>query len=124
MNHYLRIFITLLTFGFLLIISSCKKEDNTKAACGVNNPAKDIAWLATKIGEMDGSASAGSNVKVYTYNGDEVFYLEDCPNTCADQFSFVYNCEGAELCRFGGFAGVNTCTDFDNTATLLKQVWP
>ena len=63
-----------------------------------------------------------ASVEAYLYNGEKV-YIFNPGSGYADWLSTAYsqNCE--VICEFGGFAGLNTCPDFDETAETLGIIW-
>ena len=79
------------------------------------------SWIA---GAIDGIKAQGYQGEIirYRYKGEFVFYVNGCLQ-CSDFITFVYNCEGKELCKFGGFAGYNTCPDFTDEATDPVVIW-
>ena len=78
-------------------------------------------WLEEKVKELE-KTDLSYEVYSYTYKGEPVFLINPCTRNCADMITNVYNCQGEVICSFGGFAGMNTCPDFD-TATKGKLLY-
>ncbi len=59
----------------------------------------------------------------YEFNGETVYFVELC-NIVADALSILYDCEGNEICSFGGIAGNlgEGCTGFPEEATLIETI--
>jgi hypothetical protein len=100
---------------FSISFFACDDNTDIEQICNVNNPLEDLKWLKTI--KDDFVASAGQErITQYDYNDETVFLVEDCVN-CPDGLAIVYSCEEETLCEFGSIAGLNTCPDFDSTAT-------
>lgn len=114
--------------ALLFLIGGCEKESKTEAECGTGQPLEELVWLQNlqKSFEMRMGPAAAEIVQ-YRYKGEVVFYVDDC-YMCPDAMQVVYNCAGQEVCRFGGFAGLNTCPDFFEEATnktvLFSSIQP
>jgi hypothetical protein len=109
---------------FISIFISCEVDNNINPicdkviiVCNTENPLQDLPFLKEAKDNLDKIDCAGkSSITQYTYNSETVFKVIIC-NQIADGQTFVYNCAGETVCVFGGIAGVNTCTDFEKTAT-------
>lgn len=97
---------------------SCKK---TNPYCGVNNPVKDLPWLAKKVP----SNSWGIKIYEITYNGNEGIFIFTCLDSgCVYTLTSYYTCSDSALYGSGGFIGTTYPTDFDEKVTLRKQIYP
>lgn len=105
-------------FSLLYIaLSSFTCEDSTALPCS------DSDWLEQRITSMKVRSSAGkAYVAQYFYKGQTVILIDDCSN-CSDAMQVVYDCNGNELCQFGGIAGLNTCPDFESSAKFVKTLF-
>ena len=125
----------LIVFGLIaLIVTSCNKNNTepelvpVKPCCGVQKPLEELKWLREIKFEMEANANMiGGQIIAYRYNGEDVFWIDDCYN-CADKLVKVFDCSGGVICEFGGIAGQNTCPDFAEKATdslmLFNNVAP
>ena len=105
--------VLILSFAFLAI--SC--DDTDVDACQFSDPLEELDWLKQlKTGFDMSSQPAGSQIVMYTYQDQMVFWVDPCVN-CSDGLISVYNCDGDVICEFGGIAGVDTCPDFSVEAT-------
>jgi uncharacterized protein DUF6970 len=113
-----------LTF-FFLMLSCGEKVDLTSNACGAEDPASEIKWIAEIItqfeAEFEGSQGS-SSIELYSYMGQKVFLVSHCI-TCSDRLIIAYDCEQNEVCKFGGFAGFNTCPDFLEKAIFIETIY-
>lgn len=112
---------------FIVLICGCTPKDQDMV-CGVTHPLEELYWLHDLKQYFEQRMTpAGSQIVQYTYNGETVFWVDDCYR-CSDGMQQVYNCEGDVICQFGGIAGVNTCPDFFEMATdsilLFSSVEP
>jgi hypothetical protein len=102
----------------LIGLAACNsKESNDKYYCDSANPTEEIPWLKEIREDLMISAKmSGFQIIGYKYKGESVFYIDAC-YYCADDIKSVYDCNGNVICEFGGFAGLNTCPDFETEAT-------
>jgi hypothetical protein len=104
--------------ALLICLTSCNSnEANDNYDCSSDDPTEDIPWL--KEIKMTLSMSQqynGSQIIRYKYKGEFVFYIDGCYG-CIDDIKSVYDCDGNIICEFGGYAGLNTCPDFEAEAT-------
>ncbi len=113
----------LLLFISLITYLACEESNLPEAGCKANNPIQDLAWLAEIKSNLEKLASpAKKYIHQYTYNKETVFFVEFCFQ-CPDAQSYVYNCTGKEICRFGGISGENTCPDFAEKARDTIILW-
>lgn len=63
-----------------------------------------------------------SQVKAYLYLGEKVF-IYDPGSGYTDWLYTAINQECEVICEFGGFAGLNTCPDFNEQAEYLGIIW-
>lgn len=83
----------------MLLLACSGKGSSTKAACGVDNPIEDLAWLKTYTQQVDASSEELSrylSVVQGTYNGETVFIFDNCCPICSVVIS-VYDCEGKSI---------------------------
>jgi len=107
--------LSLLAMFFILLIS-CNTDDNGQN-CDTDNPLEEISWLKEIKFVMEANMKmTGSQIIRYKYKGEYVFLVNTCYN-CMDGLISVYDCDGEVICEFGGFAGLNTCPDFESEAT-------
>lgn len=86
-------------------------------------PCEGSDWLEQRITAMKVRSSAGKgHIAQYYYKGQTVILIDDCSN-CSDAMQVVYDCNGNELCQFGGIAGLNTCPDFKSSARFVKTLF-
>jgi hypothetical protein len=91
--------------------------DNTIDDCNADNPLEDLLWLkAIKDVITMRMNSAGAQIIQYTYQGEYVFWIDECYN-CPDALITVRNCLGEVICEFGGIDGRNTCPDYATEAS-------
>ena len=102
-----------------MIIGGCE-SDQLDIYCPSNNETDD-SWLERTVRSLRYSDSK-AEIYYYEYHGEAVFSVNSCVD-CADTMTNVYNCEGMEICRFGGIAGFNTCPDFAQEAKNEKLIW-
>lgn len=87
----------LLISAFFLACSG--KGSSTNAACGVDNPIKDLAWLKAYVDETEDSSQELSKyfyVLKGIYNEETVFIFDNCCPFC-NTIVPVYDCEGKSL---------------------------
>lgn len=105
----------LLLFPFLVACGDQSQDLNK--TCSIKDPLKEIDWLKEIVATLDKRAGAqGSEIIQFVYQDQCVIMVNDCFN-CADNLVRVYDYEQNVICEFGGFAGLNTCIDFENEAT-------
>lgn len=63
-----------------------------------------------------------AKVEAYLYKGEKV-YIFDPGSGYADWLYTAYNSDCEVICQFGGFAGMNTCPDFNEHSEYLGVVW-
>ena len=104
-----------------LIFPGCE-EILHPVACDIEDPEKNISWLAEMIEAAEAEPGNLVRITLFMYEDQEVFYVEQSP-AIADKMDVVYTCEGETLCQFGGIAGFNTCPDFEETANKVRIIW-
>lgn len=93
MKYHL-IFIVL--FVFLLSCSDNDDKLSVTPACGVDNPAEELAWLKSEIDNRNQSTRESMKycyIIQAEYEGETVFVYEDC-NPLVDKAIFILNCQG------------------------------
>lgn len=101
--------------ALLICLVSCNSNDNYE--CGSDNPIEEIPWLKEIKQDLEMSEKpSGFQIIRYKYKGEFVFYVDACYG-CPDDLKTVYDCDGNIICEFGGFAGINTCPDFEAEAS-------
>jgi hypothetical protein len=88
----------------------------------ISLPCEDKEWLQSKVDAMKATRFQKGIIEQYEYEGQTVISINSCVG-CADAMTVVYNCSGNELCKFGGIAGFNTCSDFDDSAVFIKVIF-
>ncbi len=117
MSDLLRLFL------LCVLLSNCNNKSEAQSNCSSNNPLESLPWLKQITSDFKQvKAAPQQDIYQYTYNNNTVFLVNDC-NNCSDKLSVVYNCSGDVICEFGGFAGANTCPDFEQTATNKTLLW-
>ncbi len=90
--------VTILFISVLFL--SCSGKGNTiTAACGVDNPIEDLAWLKDYIEELKNSSQDLSQyffVAQGTYNRETVFVFNNCCPNCTTIVP-IFDCEGNSL---------------------------
>ena len=93
-------------------------------ACS-SGPKTDPYWRAcfdrSGLKEL-GDKLPGNEIYAFKYKGQVVFLVGGCDN-CSDSMGQLYTCDGQVICLFGGIAGLNTCPDFNDTATDQVLIW-
>ncbi|HEY3430354.1 MAG TPA: hypothetical protein VGK39_06735 [Cyclobacteriaceae bacterium] len=110
--------------AFLLLavgISAFQCEDGQAILSEESSLCSDLNWLKTVIQNAQQNSSKAEVIR-YHYKLQTVYYINTCIN-CADSMAQVYTCSGEVICQFGGIAGLNTCPDFNDTATGKKVIW-
>jgi hypothetical protein len=102
-----------LLFILMATLFSCERNDCTKKC----NPA----WMDDMTKSITQNGYKGEIIK-YVFQNQEVYLIRGCLE-CADYIDIVKNCEGKTICEFGGITGMNTCPDFDKSATKVGEVW-
>ncbi|XOV93077.1 MAG: DUF6970 domain-containing protein [Bacteroidota bacterium] len=106
----------------ILLFSSCKDEiDLSSSACGSSDPINDVSWLAAIVSDMEANKSR-SMVSLYSYKKEKVFLVSICYQ-CPDAITAAYDCDQNLICVFGGFAGQNTCPDFEDEAIFIETLY-
>jgi hypothetical protein len=105
----------------LTMLLSCNKDTSTRNVntCNVANPAEDLPWLKTRIGNLvisDPNTIRYQYVQQADYNGETVFIFGNCDPMALSLFP-VYTCTGAFL----GNVGTVPATSLLNKKTLWKS---
>jgi len=104
-----------------LLLATCAFQCDNSSIPDESAYCTDTAWLQTIIKNAQQNTSKAEVIR-YRYNDQAVYYINTCID-CADGMAQVYTCSGEVVCQFGGIAGLNTCPDFNDTATDKKVVW-
>ena len=109
----------LVLFGF-----SCqeKAEEPTIEACGVQNPVKELAWLA--------EITSSSELAIYfyitqaEYTGETIFIMRNCCPHCNTVIT-AYNCEGTLLGVVGQNSEIDASLILIDTSSILNErtIW-
>src|SRR5688572_15153239 len=107
----------------VVVLANCAFHCENSPYPGPGEPGycEDTAWLQTIIENAQQNTSKAAVLR-YRYQGQTVYHINTCID-CADSMAQVYNCAGEVICQFGGIAGLNTCPDFDDTATNREVIW-
>ena len=96
----------ILLLSFLGLVG-CANDDidlPAKAACDVNNPIEDLAWLKSQIDEIKNNQSDISKyfyIEIAEYQNQTIFISNNCCPIC-NTIVPIYNCEGEGLGLLGG----------------------
>jgi hypothetical protein len=92
-----------------LVAFSCqeKEEEPVFEACGVQDPVKELNWLAEKTASIESTESSSpSFINIAEYNEEPIFLMMICCANCNTVIT-AYNCEGTLL----GVVGPNSEID-------------
>jgi hypothetical protein len=121
-------YIKIVLVGLVIVLSSCKTTEKSEAnqkevKVQEKDPLKEIAWLSDVKNKFDMvQGMAKQQIVQYTYNNQTVFLIDNCYG-CSDSKRIVYDEKKNVLCEFGGFAGLNTCPDFEKSAKNRKVLY-
>lgn len=92
MNLHFKYFI----FIIIVIVFSCKDEDEKIAVCGTEDPLENLEWITEKIGDP----YSWIEIEIYyiKYNNTDyigAFYLP----TSYGSYIVIYDCDGNKICR-------------------------
>lgn len=96
----------------LLNLLTCLGIVNLTAQCSLNNP-ESWAWIAPTLENDDCCVS-----HVEAYEIDETLYflfpydVANCPED-GPQYTYIYDCEGVEVCYTESLSGENSCADIN-----------
>jgi hypothetical protein len=87
-----------LFISFLLLTFGCNKTEDKLSPCGVENPQENVEWLKAILDNR-------FCTEVYSiyFNGTEYISICDCPGP--DAMIVIYDCQGIEVCAWGGISG-------------------
>lgn len=85
----------------LFAILSCSSDDSLPiiAACDVDNPIEDLAWLQSRVQVLRDNETEESQfffVSQATFQGETVFIFDNCCPFC-NTVAPVFNCSGEQL---------------------------
>ena len=103
----------------LLVLTQCDKPIDP-AICP---DAENRDWYKELISQYKPWSHLKVEIYSYTYNSQMVISVQTVEPTCCDFMDVVYDCAGNVICQFGGFAGLNTCPDFADSATDKKLIF-
>ncbi len=88
---------------FLIATSfSCQEDALSGPACEVENPVRDLGWLADIAKELDNSGLRDVfYISQAQYKSKSVFVVQNCCAFCSTSPPPVYDCEGKQI----GFIG-------------------
>jgi hypothetical protein len=95
------------------------------AACAQATQSGNPAWVDQLIQQFESQpvGNPPQSIWRFEYNGQEVYYI---PPQCCDQYSTLYDAQGAVLCApDGGFSGGGDgkCRDFFDQRTNEQLIW-
>ena len=101
----------------IVLAWSCNVDDGNNMKCGILHPIEDLKWLKDIKTRFESELpNSRAQIIQYQYEGDYVFLVDPC-HQCPDALASVYNCKGEVICEFGGYLGINSCPEFNNTAS-------
>ena len=116
--------------GVLILLftsfNGCEKEKLLATACGIDNPDRNIPWLANRLYSIDAAALPEiQRVDLYEYHSEELirivwesdYQLYDAPN------GSVYDCEGNLLYTCGGNQPIDSCSIVINKSQYIGRIW-
>jgi len=116
--------------GVLILLftsfSGCEKEKFLVSACGVENPDRNIPWLADMLYNITAVALPEiQSVDLYKYNTKEIiriswknyYQLYDAPT------GSIYDCDGNYLYMCGGSQPVDSCSIVINKSQYIGRIW-
>ena len=119
-----------LVIGILILLftsfSGCEKEKLIATACGIDNPDKNIPWLADRLYSIAAVALPEiQRVDLYEYRSEELirivwendYQLYDAP------YGSIYNCEGNLLYKCGGNQPVDSCSIVISKSRYIGRIW-
>jgi len=121
MNNITNFFPYIYTLIFIAVVG-CDAETLRPIACNVEEPEKNIDWLAALIAQAEAQPGDVVRITLFTYENEDVFFIQQSENI-ADHMDIVKNCAGETICQFGGIAGLNTCPDFQEDAMGGQIIW-
>jgi hypothetical protein len=84
-----------------------KAEEPTFEVCGVQNPVKELTWLAEKTASIESTGSSSpSFINIAEYNEEPIFLMMICCSNCNTVIT-AYNCEGTLLGVVGPNSEIN-----------------
>lgn len=88
---------------FLTILSfSCQEDIVSGPACKVENPVRDLEWLADIAEELDNSGLRDVfYISQAQYKLKPVFVVQNCCANCSTPPPPVYTCEGKQIGSIG-----------------------
>jgi hypothetical protein len=113
-------FLKFLAIILSLMFSSC--ERNEDIICDTKHPFRDIPNL--KKYRRSPMIDSDNGIEVYKviYNDQEVFLITPA-SPASDAMALVIDCNGEKVCEFGGYAGLNTCPDFEDNISYQELIW-
>ncbi|MCH6198640.1 hypothetical protein MMU07_03545 [Aquiflexum sp. LQ15W] len=93
----------------LFVGFSCqeKAEEPILEACGVQNPVKELTWLAEKTASIESTGSSSpAFIRLAEYNEETIFLDGVCCASC-NTVVRAYNCEGTLLGVVGPNSEIN-----------------
>jgi len=116
--------------GVLILLftsfSACEKEKLLGSACGIENPDRNLPWLADMLYNItDVSLPEIQNVDLYKYNTRDIIKLSwkndyqiyDAPTGA------IYDCDGNYLYTCGGNQPVDSCSILVNKSQYIGRIW-
>lgn len=98
-----------LIVSIFFVAFSCqeKEEEPVFEACGVQNPVKELTWLAEKTASIESTGSSSpAFIRLAEYKEETILLDRICCSSC-NTVVLAYNCEGTFL----GVVGQNSEID-------------
>jgi hypothetical protein len=111
-----------LSFLLLVFLFACNNDNANLTTCNTEEPNEELTWLHELIREYEQSESSSHKIDHYKWKNRDVFLVASC-YMCADGIEVVYDCEGEEICIFGGLAGHNSCPEFTKEAKFIGTLF-
>lgn len=111
----------MVVFRLLMVMSSVALACSDGVIPCEDKPFEAYEWLDELRGGLM-KAKNRATITEYRYKDECVYLVAPCDG-CPDAMATVHNSAGETVCRFGGFAGFNTCPDFSDSAEEVRLLY-